>query len=88
MECLLCWKDCKVKFCRECREKKQNATAIISQNKKKMLKLLNETQLSPERFDKFILYANNIVKHWKIVIDYRGKDTRRTFTRILEFWTL
>lgn len=64
MECLLCGKDSKRdNFCRECKEKKQNATAIVSQNKKKLRKLLQESEITLERFEKFIVYSNNIVKY-------------------------
>ena len=64
MNCLLCGEDSKRNnFCRECKIKKQNATAMVSQNKKKLRELLQEREITPERFEKFIIYSNNIVKY-------------------------
>ena len=89
MYCLLCGKDSKRdNFCRECKEKKQNATAIVSQNKKKLRKLLQESEITLERFEKFIIYSNNIVKYWKVVMEYKEKDTKRTFEKVMKFWIL
>ena len=89
MECIVCKKESwKSKYCWDCRDKKQNASSIVSQNKKKLKKLMNDRELTPERLDKFILYSNNIIEHWKIVIKYREQDTRTTFERIMQYWTI
>lgn len=87
MECIKCSKySWKSKFCRECRNIKQNAVSIVSQNKSKLIKLLNWDYLTPEWFNKFILYTNNIISYWKIVMEYKEVDTRTTFEKIMRFW--
>lgn len=37
--------------------------AMVSQNKTKLKKILVERTITAERFDKFILYTNNIIKY-------------------------
>ena len=87
MECIKCWKESgKSKFCRSCREVKQNAVSIVSQNKSKLIKLLNWDYLTPEWFSKLILYTNNIISYGKIVMEYKEVDTRTTFEKIMKFW--
>ena len=89
MECIKCWNDSgRSKFCRRCREYKQNAVSIVSQNKKKLIKLLNWDYLTPEGFSKLILYTNNIISYGKIVMEYKEVDTRRTFEKIMKFWII
>ena len=89
MECIKCWKESgKSKFCRSCREVKQNAVSIVSQNKSKLIKLLQWDYLTPEWFEKFILYSNNIISYGKIVMEYKEVDTRRTFENIMKFWII
>lgn len=89
MLCLICWKESwRSKYCISCREKKQNAGAIVSQNKKKLKKLLELNILTPYNFNKFILYSTNIITYWKIVLKYKSEDIKTTFQRILEYWTL
>ena len=42
MQCIKCWEESwRSKFCRVCRETKQNAVSIVSQNRWKLIKLLN-----------------------------------------------
>lgn len=87
MKCIKCWKDSwRSKFCRSCREIKQNAVSIVSQNKYKLVKLLWWDYLTPEWFWKFIVYTNNILKYWRIVMEYKEVDNRRTFESIMKFW--
>ena len=89
MECIKCWKESgKSKFCRSCREIKQNAVSIVSQNKSKLIKLLNWDYLTPEWFNKFILYTNNILTYGRVVMEYKEVDTRRTFEKIMKFWII
>ena len=89
MECIKCWKESgKSKFCRSCREYKQNAVSIVSQNKSKLIKLLNWDYLTPEWFNKFILYTNNILTYGRVVMEYKEVDTRRTFEKIMKFWII
>ena len=63
MKCLKCGKDSKYEFCRQCKEEKHRAGAIISQNKKKLKDLLTQNILDQQLFEKFILYTNNIIKY-------------------------
>ena len=85
MDCILCGEYSKRdRFCRKCKEKKRNATAIVSQNKKKMRKILKEERITPERLEKFILYSNNIVKYGKIIMEYKEKDINRRFEDIMK----
>lgn len=87
MECIKCWKESgKSKFCISCREVKQNAVSIVSQNKSKLIKLLNWDYLTPEWFSKFILYTNNIISYGRVVMEYKEVDTRTTFEKIMKFW--
>ena len=89
MECIKCWKESgKSKFCRSCREIKQNTVSIVSQNKSKLIKLLNWDYLTPEWFNKFILYTNNIITYGRVVMEYKEVDTRRTFEKIMKFWII
>ena len=88
MQCMKCWAESgRSKFCRKCREIKQNAVSIVSQNKWKLIKLLRWDYLTPEWFSKFILYTNNIIRYWKIVMEYKQVDTIRKFVNIINFWT-
>lgn len=83
-----CWNESgRSKFCRKCRDIKQNAVSIVSQNKNKLIKLLRWDYLTPDWFSKFILYTNNIIKYWKIVMEYKQVDTIRKFINIINFWT-
>jgi hypothetical protein len=89
MKCIKCWKDSwRSKFCRSCRDIKQNAVSIVSQNKSKLVRLLQWDYLTPEWFSKFILYTDNIKNYWKVVMEFKQLDTIRTFTKIFEYWTI
>ena len=89
MKCIKCWKDSwRSKFCRNCRDIKQNAVSIVSQNKSKLVRLLQWDYLTPEWFSKFILYSTNIINYGRIVMEYKQVDTYRTFDRIMNFWTI
>lgn len=89
MNCLFCGRESwRSKFCIGCRRIKETAGSIVSQNKKKMRKLLQVENLSAERFDKFILYSDNIVSYWKIVMRYKVVDTKTTFERIMNYWAI
>lgn len=72
MLCLKCWKESKYEFCRDCKEVKRNAWAMVSQNKKKLIKLFMGRRLTPQWFEKFLLYSNNIVKYGKIYMEYQN----------------
>ena len=83
MQCLKCGKESRREFCRECKEKKHNASAILSQNRSKLIKLLHWDWLSPEWFEKFILYTNNILAYWKIYMEYKSMKRDKVFKWIL-----
>lgn len=85
MHCLKCNGDSgKSKFCRKCRSVKENAWALVSQNKRKMLILLDWDWLSPNGFEKFQLYCDNILKNGRVLMEYKLMDTQRTFNNILK----
>ena len=69
-------------LCKECNHIKSTCQAIISQNKKKLKKLLEKRSLTLERFDKFLLYANNIVHYWKILMEFKKNETVSTFDKL------
>lgn len=71
MKCLKCGKESKREFCRDCKDTKQNASAMVSQNKKKLVRLLNSKRLTQQWFEKFILYSENIKKYGKIYMEYQ-----------------
>lgn len=83
MQCLKCGKESKREFCRECKEIKHNASAILSQNRSKLIRLLHSERLSPEWFEKFILYTNNILKYWKIYMEYKSIKRDKIFKWII-----
>ena len=70
MKCLKCWTESKYEFCRKCKEEKHIASSLLSQNKKKLIKIFEWNRLTPSWFSKFILYANNILKSWKIYMEH------------------
>ena len=73
MKCLNCGKESKWELCRDCKEKKHQAGALISQNKKKLKNLLEKSILVPENYTKFILYTDNIRKRWEIYMGFVSK---------------
>lgn len=79
MECLNCGKESKWELCRDCKEKKHQAGALISQNKKKLRNLLDKSILEPENYSKFILYTDNIKKRWEIYMGFVAKKKYTIF---------
>lgn len=82
MKCLRCGKESKYEFCRECKEIKHKASALISQNRTKLIKLLLSKRLTPEWFEKFILYTNNILKYGKIYMEFKQEKEYKTLNYI------
>ena len=72
MKCLKCGKESKYEFCRECKIIKRKASALLSQNKKKLIRLLKSDWLTTEWFNKFILYTDNIRNYWKLYMEYKA----------------
>lgn len=71
MKCLKCGKEQKYEFCRECKEIKHNAGALVSQNKTKLIRLLRWKRLTTQWFEKYLLYTENIKKYGKIYMEYQ-----------------
>lgn len=82
MKCLKCGKDSLWEFCKDCKETKRNAWAMVSQNKKKLVKLFGDKWLTPQWFEKFLLYSENIRKYGKIYMEYQCVKEYRTIKTI------
>lgn len=65
------------KFCHSCKIEKDRASAIVSQNAKKLTKLLRTRRLTPSWFEKFLLYVEKITDYWKILMKYKTADELR-----------
>jgi len=76
-ECVSCGQVCKSKLCRDCENKKHNASAIISQNCIKLKKLLNTPRFNMDWFDRFLLYTDNIIKNMKVLLRYKDLEKWR-----------
>lgn len=87
MKCLKCGKESKYEFCRECKELKRSCWAMMSQNKKKLIKLLNSDWLSIEWFDKFKLYTENILRYGRIYMEFKEKKRYRIMKWIV-WWVI
>lgn len=89
MKCLKCGRDSWAeKYCKGCKNIKRNATALVSQNKSKLRRLLQVNNYSPQRFEKFNLYTDNIKGYGKILIEFKQVDTRYTFEKLLQYGTM
>jgi hypothetical protein len=85
MQCINCgsysWNS---RLCRNCREIKQNATAILCQNKYKLQVLLQQKDfVSPKNFERFLKYTDNIRRYWRVLMEYKRIDVEL----ILKAWT-
>ena len=76
-KCLSCGQICKNKLCRDCENKKHNASAIISQNCIKLKKLLNTPRFNIDGFDRFLLYTENIIRNMKDLLRYKDLEKWR-----------
>lgn len=84
MECANCGKDSgNSRLCRECRRQKETAGAMVSQNKKKLKKLLSESSYDVEWFIKFNLYTKNINTYGQILIKYKEIKRQKIRTKII-----
>ena len=77
-----------ISLCKECKNKKWYSAAIVSQNKKKLKKLLEERSITIERIDKFILYTDNIIKFSKVLIEYKEKKKKEIIDRLKKIWII
>lgn len=87
MKCMRCGKESKWELCRECKEVKHRAGALISQNKKKLKNLIEWNILEPEKSSKFILYTDNIIREWKIYMEF-VKEKHYTIFKVITWWTM
>lgn len=70
--CVLCWDESDgKKLCKVCEYKIHEASAIVSQNSKKIREMLNGKRLDSSNFEKFIIYAHNIIESWREVLLYK-----------------
>lgn len=89
MKCLKCGRDSWAeKYCKGCKNIKRKATSLVSQNKNKLSRLLLVSNYSPQRFEKFNLYSDNIRDYGKILLEFKKVDTRYTFEKLLTYWTI
>ena len=87
MKCLKCGRESwAYKFCVGCKNIKRNATALVSQNKSKLRKLLLVNNYTPEWFSKFNLYSDNIRDYGRIVLEFKAVDTKYKFETLLTYW--
>ena len=87
MKCLKCGRESKYKFCRWCKNIKRTATSLVSQNKNKLRRLLLINKYTPERFDKFNLYSENIRDYGKVVLEFKMVATKYCFETLFKYWT-
>lgn len=84
--CLICWKPSgRCRFCRECDNHKRRAWALVSQNATKIKKLLKSEWFNTLWFEKFILYANNIIENGRELIKYKTANELRSLIVIQNF---
>jgi hypothetical protein len=89
MECLRCKKPSgKSTYCRACRKIRDNALATVSQNKKKLIKLLLLKHISDDRFIKFYLYVERIKNNGLIYLQFKQEQTNNAFNKIVNGCTL
>lgn len=84
MQCANCGKKSdNSRLCRECRKQKETAGAMVSQNKKKLKKLLSECTYNSEWFIKFNLYTKNINTYGQILMKYKETEKQRIRLKII-----
>ena len=72
----MCWSPSwRRKYCRSCEIEKHRASALLSQNTKKLQILLNTEWLSISGFKRFIGYTDNIIRNWKVLMKYKTADS-------------
>lgn len=74
-------------YCRECRKIKERAVSTVSQNKRKLKKLLGCEYVSQERLDRLNLYTTNINNYGLIVIQYKQEKSDHLFYRVVNSFT-
>lgn len=88
MKCLKCdresWAN---KYCKGCKNIKRKATALLSQNKSKLKRLLQMNNYTPEWFEKFNLYTGNIRDYGRLLMQFKQVDTKYKFENLLTYGT-
>ena len=84
MECANCGKKSdNSRLCRECRKQKETAGAMVSQNKKKLKKLLSECTYNSEWFIKFNIYTKNINTYGQILMEYKETERINMWVKVI-----
>ena len=74
-QCLLCWSPSwRCKFCRECEIRKHRASAVVSQNTRKLVALLNTKRITTAGFEKFLKYSEQIKKNGKVLMEFKTAE--------------
>lgn len=70
--CRVCWRDVRpwVTICEQCRDERNYYAAIVSTNKKRLIKTLNERKITKEWLDRIARQANAILDNWEILLTY------------------
>ena len=84
MECANCGKKSdNSRLCRECRKQKETAGAMVSQNKKKLKKLLSECTYNSDWFIKFNIYTKNINTYGQILMKYKETERINMWVKVI-----
>lgn len=79
-KCLMCFNDSHWhKYCEKCISMRANACSIINYNSKQLKKLFSKKWYTPEWFEKFTRYINNINNNMLILMKFLEKDNHRRF---------
>lgn len=65
------------KFCSKCAAERHKASALVSQNSKKLKWLLRTKRITTTWFEKFLLYTENIRNNWRVLMKYKTIDELR-----------
>ena len=89
MDCLRCKKPSgKSMYCRECRKLRDNALAIVSQNKSKLIRLLKLREINEEQFIKFNLYTEHIKTNGLTYLQFKQLKTYTLFKKLVNSATV
>jgi len=76
--CLVCgspsWR---CKFCKKCDDERHKASAVVSQNAKKLKDLLKSKWVTTKWFEKFLVYTENIRKSGKVLMKFKAAEELR-----------
>lgn len=73
--CLFCWSPSwRCKFCRECETRKHRSSAVVSQNARKLVALLNTKWMTTKWFERFLKYTEQIKKNGKVLMEFKTAE--------------